>query len=426
RCERVVYAASQTSNMWRPFLRGEGVAPVQSVPSPSPSRLHLQCKSFVVVNASSFNPPLARTNFAVSAGRASGGDRWAAMKSLRLVLPRSQVSVPRGIYSRPTVGHGVLGILSAGPRLASFAPVKASSGAAETTSVSYSTIVPGSAAKPGLRRDAVLDSSGDANDMEEKIEKVIYRCRFFTFLAVAGSLMGSVICFLKGCTYVIDSFREYFLSGGKVILMLIEAIDIYLIGTVMLVFGMGLYELFISNLDIAKMSSYGSSLLGLFKLLESSHGGLTVFLHISPYHGYLYLLVILINTHGTFPPSSLISISTPSVPSFMLHWVAPLLDLAMHPPMHSLKRDHATTPRYSLCPLSFVELLFLRYSSLTSKVIISILLVQLVLMAEPRTQEGHAPAGEIFEESHGIRHLMAWQPPTLEGHSPGVGHATPP
>ncbi|CAL9149652.1 uncharacterized protein LOC135617465 [Musa acuminata AAA Group] len=229
--------------MWRPFLRGEGVAPVQSVPSPSPSRLHLQC-------------------------RASGGDRWAAMKSLRLVLPRSQVSVPRGIYSRPTVGHGVLGILSAGPRLASFAPVKASSGAAETTSVSYSTIVPGSAAKPGLRRDPVLDSSGDANDMEEKIEKVIYRCRFFAFLAVAGSLMGSVICFLKGCTYVIDSFREYFLSGGKVILMLIEAIDIYLIGTVMLVFGMGLYELFISNLDIAKMSSYGSSLLGLFKLLE--------------------------------------------------------------------------------------------------------------------------------------------------------------
>lgn len=61
-----------------------------------------------------------------------------------------------------------------------------------------------------------------------------------------------------------------------------------------------------------------------------------------------------------------------------------------------------------------------------AKVIIAILLVQLVLMAEARTQEGHAPAGEIFEESHGIRHLMAWQPPTLEGHSPGVGHATPP
>ena len=63
------------------------------------------------------------------------------------------------------------------------------------------------------------------------------------------------------------------------------------------------------------------------------------------------------------PPLSLISISTPSVPPFELLWVAPPLDLAMHPPMHSLKRDHTTTPRRSLGPLSFVELLFLRYYS---------------------------------------------------------------
>lgn len=36
----------------------------------------------------------------------------------------------------------------------------------------------------------------------------------------------------------------------------------------MLVFGMGLYELFISNFDVAKSSSHGSSLIGLFKLPE--------------------------------------------------------------------------------------------------------------------------------------------------------------
>jgi uncharacterized membrane protein YqhA len=42
--------------------------------------------------------------------------------------------------------------------------------------------------------------------------------------------------------------------------------DVYLIGTVMLVFGMGLYELFICNFDIAKTSPYGSNLLGLFRL----------------------------------------------------------------------------------------------------------------------------------------------------------------
>lgn len=174
--------------------------------------------------------------------------------------------MPSEIPSKPKLGLRVLGIFSAWPRLASFAPVKASSGVGDT-SVSHSTIVPASAAEPGHRRDPVLGSL-EVDDVEEKIEKVIYRCRFFAFLPVAGSLMGSIICFLKGCTYVIDSFGEYFLSGGKVILMLVGAIDVYLIGTVMLVFGMGLYELFISNFDIAKMSSSGSNLLGLFKLLE--------------------------------------------------------------------------------------------------------------------------------------------------------------
>jgi len=38
----------------------------------------------------------------------------------------------------------------------------------------------------------------------------------------------------------------------------------------MLVFGMGLYELFISNLDIAKTSSYESNFFGLFKLSVNS------------------------------------------------------------------------------------------------------------------------------------------------------------
>ncbi|KAG8074665.1 hypothetical protein GUJ93_ZPchr0006g43275 [Zizania palustris] len=95
-----------------------------------------------------------------------------------------------------------------------------------------------------------------SSDLEARIEKVIYACRFMTFLAIAGSLIGSVPCFLKGCVFVMDAFIEYYLhGGGKVIFMLVEAIDMFLIGTVMFIFGTGLYELFISNMDIAKSSS---------------------------------------------------------------------------------------------------------------------------------------------------------------------------
>ncbi|KAK3134537.1 hypothetical protein QOZ80_6AG0550460 [Eleusine coracana subsp. coracana] len=103
------------------------------------------------------------------------------------------------------------------------------------------------------------------SEFEERVEKFIYACRFMTFLAIGGSLLGSIPCFLKGCVYVMDAFIEYYLHGGtKVTLMLVEAIDMFLVGTVMFVFGTGLYELFISNTD----NSYGSNLFGLFKLPE--------------------------------------------------------------------------------------------------------------------------------------------------------------
>lgn len=55
------------------------------------------------------------------------------------------------------------------------------------------------------------------------------------------------------------------------LLIILNHLDVYLLGTVMLVFGMGLYELFISNLDKAKLISEGpetqrSNLFGLFTL----------------------------------------------------------------------------------------------------------------------------------------------------------------
>ncbi|KAK1294172.1 hypothetical protein QJS10_CPA16g01403 [Acorus calamus] len=57
------------------------------------------------------------------------------------------------------------------------------------------------------------------------------------------------------------------------VLRLVEAIDVYLAGTVMLIFGMGLYGLFISNVqpDVPShldRSLKGSSLFGMFALKE--------------------------------------------------------------------------------------------------------------------------------------------------------------
>ncbi|KAF8403782.1 hypothetical protein HHK36_011888 [Tetracentron sinense] len=118
-----------------------------------------------------------------------------------------------------------------------------------------------------------------ARSTESTIERVIFDFRFLALLAVGGSLAGSFLCFLNGCFYIVDAYKVYWSScvkgihTGKMVLRLVEAIDVYLAGTVMLIFGMGLYGLFISNVppDVpsnADRALKGSSLFGMFALKE--------------------------------------------------------------------------------------------------------------------------------------------------------------
>ncbi|KAG6606889.1 hypothetical protein SDJN03_00231, partial [Cucurbita argyrosperma subsp. sororia] len=114
---------------------------------------------------------------------------------------------------------------------------------------------------------------------ESSIERVIFDFRFLALLAVGGSLAGSLLCFLNGCVYICDAYKVYWSScvkgihTGQMVLRLVEAIDVYLAGTVMLIFGMGLYGLFISNVSPDELPPVdralkGSSLFGMFALKE--------------------------------------------------------------------------------------------------------------------------------------------------------------
>ncbi|GKV29832.1 hypothetical protein SLEP1_g38724 [Rubroshorea leprosula] len=108
-------------------------------------------------------------------------------------------------------------------------------------------------------------------EIQNLIEKVIIDCRFFTVFAVVGSLLGSVLCFLEGCLLVLESYFQYFHSlsqrsdQGNMVHLLIEAIDMFLVGTAMLVFGMGVYVMFVGSKNI-KRSLSRSNLFGLFHL----------------------------------------------------------------------------------------------------------------------------------------------------------------
>lgn len=114
---------------------------------------------------------------------------------------------------------------------------------------------------------------------ESSIERTIFNFRFFALLAISGSLAGSLLCFLNGCVYIVESFKVYWtncvngIHTGQMVLRLVEAVDVYLAGTVMLIFGMGLYGLFISDLPgnvspDQDRALANSSLFGMFTLKE--------------------------------------------------------------------------------------------------------------------------------------------------------------
>lgn len=98
--------------------------------------------------------------------------------------------------------------------------------------------------------------------LERLFENGLWSSRFIVILAVVFGLVGAVILFAVASidifvtakyvftTYTSGTHPERFhedVVGG-----IIGAVDLYLIGVVMLIFSFGLYELFISDIDVAK------------------------------------------------------------------------------------------------------------------------------------------------------------------------------
>lgn len=100
--------------------------------------------------------------------------------------------------------------------------------------------------------------------MEKLFESSLWSSRFIIILAVVFGLIGAIILFVVASfdvyetaayvinTYISHAHPEHF--HEKVVGGIIGAVDLYLIGVVMLIFSFGLYELFISEIDAAKDS----------------------------------------------------------------------------------------------------------------------------------------------------------------------------
>ena len=98
--------------------------------------------------------------------------------------------------------------------------------------------------------------------IEHIFESTLWNTRFFVLLAVIFSMIGGISLFIVASvdiwnvvsnvvtTYLNhlhpEKFHEVIVGG------IIGAVDLYLMAVVMFIFGFGLYELFISEIDVAK------------------------------------------------------------------------------------------------------------------------------------------------------------------------------
>jgi uncharacterized membrane protein YqhA len=99
--------------------------------------------------------------------------------------------------------------------------------------------------------------------LEQSFEGSLWATRFMVLLAVIFGLVGAIALFIVAsfdiyavAVHVIDVYMNHLHPDKfheKVVGEIIGAVDLYLIGVVMLLFSFGIYELFISEIDVAKM-----------------------------------------------------------------------------------------------------------------------------------------------------------------------------
>ncbi len=115
------------------------------------------------------------------------------------------------------------------------------------------------------------DEKGKNGNVVEKVfEGSLWYSRFFVILAVVFGLLSSLALFViasfdvyEVIVAVIDSFITHSHSerlNHQILSTVIGAVDLYLIGVVLLIFSFGIYELFISEVDIAREDKHVNAL----------------------------------------------------------------------------------------------------------------------------------------------------------------------
>jgi uncharacterized membrane protein YqhA len=112
--------------------------------------------------------------------------------------------------------------------------------------------------------------------IEQIFERILWESRLMVILAVVASVLAAFTLTIVGTYDIYLVFNEMFHAFSDpqayenfhkdAITHIISAIDAYLISTVLLIFGIGLYELFISKIDYAEKETKSSKILVIHSL----------------------------------------------------------------------------------------------------------------------------------------------------------------
>ena len=91
------------------------------------------------------------------------------------------------------------------------------------------------------------------NYLIAKFEDLLYYTRYFSFIAVIGAVLSSFILFIQGFGLIIKGlvgfFQDPYERYEALFEKLVSSVDVFLFALVLIIFGVGVYELFIANVD---------------------------------------------------------------------------------------------------------------------------------------------------------------------------------
>jgi uncharacterized protein (TIGR00645 family) len=97
-----------------------------------------------------------------------------------------------------------------------------------------------------------------SNFLEQLFESILWQSRLIVLLAVLFSILASLALFVTGSYEIWHTVSHIYQGPGhepdysNLLIGVIGAVDLYLIGIVLLIFAFGIYEIFISKIDIAR------------------------------------------------------------------------------------------------------------------------------------------------------------------------------